>query len=133
MSVYLGFVIEEYRERGGITDAITGGRSLRKVRNRVESELRGYVRQRGPVEARVITVAEQIEARRNTITTSTLSPLRDIVVKARPAWVTTSTHGYVVRIHRSGFWQISWCGLVDDGDWSYHFEWTPFATYEETE
>lgn len=144
MRVYLGFIVEEYRERGGITDAVTGARSVKQARKAVEALLHGSVRLRSPIEGKTITVAEQMAAREHRaqqvapIVTSTsdmrpIDQLRDIVIVARPAHVVMDTvDAYVARINGAGFWWISRCSVVDEGDWSYHFEWTDFTNEEQS-
>lgn len=133
MSVYLGFIVEEYSERGGLADAVTGARTLRKARAGVEALLHDHVRLRSPVEGRVVTVAEQIAANKAGFSTSDMRPvdlLRDVVIRARPAYVVMDDHAYVARINRAGFWWISTCSIVDEGDWSYRFEWSDFTNEE---
>lgn len=133
MATYLGFVVEQYEERGGLDDCVSHG-TLRTVG--AEVQRLAALTFRDAVRARTVSVEEQARNIRSGYSTSshfrTDIPLEDtlspIEVEAKPRWVLLDrARCYVAKVTRRHVY-TSQLSVVDLGGWEYRFEWAEFVS-----
>lgn len=119
----LAFVWEAYEARGGLGDLVGVHRSEWAARRELEGRMKQHQIEAQPA----LSIEELEERRRRGMTTSDMRPITK-GIPARPRRLECDTYAVAVRLRRGGNVESSWCRLIDDGDWCYHYEWSEWET-----